>query len=72
FITITESKKKFDEGSYVKHKIFLYKEDFNKFMEALNDTVNHIKTDLIPDDDYDQPARSDYRNNSYHNDEHAE
>ncbi|MFN4971639.1 MAG: DUF3276 family protein [Bacteroidota bacterium] len=72
FITITESKKKFDEGSYVKHKIFLYKEDFNKFMEALNDTVNHIKTDLMPDYDYDQPARSDYSNNSYHNDEHAE
>ena len=32
FITITESKKRFDDGSFVKHKIFLYKEDFNKFM----------------------------------------
>ena len=72
FITITESKKKFDEGSYVKHKIFLYKEDFNKFVEALNDTVNHIKTDLMPEYDFDQPSRSEYNNNSYHNDENAE
>lgn len=72
FITITESKKKFDEGSYVKHKIFLYKEDFNKFVEALNDTVNHIKTDLMPEYDFNQPSRSEYNNNSYHNDENAE
>jgi hypothetical protein len=70
FITITESKKKFDEGSYVKHKIFLYKEDFNKFVEALNDTVNHIKTDLMPDYDFDQPSRSEYNhNNGYNSDE---
>jgi hypothetical protein len=70
FITITESKKKFDEGSYVKHKIFLYKEDFNKFMEALNETVNHIKTDLMPDYDFNQPSRSEYGNSDgYHSDE---
>ena len=45
FITITESKKRFEDGNFVKHKIFLYKEDFNKFVEALNETVNHIKTE---------------------------
>ena len=60
FITITESKKKFDDGSFVKHKIFLYKEDFNKFIEALTDTVNHVKTDLMPDYDYDETARNDH------------
>ncbi|MFN7652734.1 MAG: DUF3276 family protein [Cyclobacteriaceae bacterium] len=57
YLTITESKKRFnkdDEGfTYEKHKIFLYKEDFNKFMEALNSTVNHVKNDLMPDVDFD-------------------
>jgi hypothetical protein len=57
YLTITESKKRYnkdDEGfTYEKHKIFLYKEDFNKFMEALNNTVNHVKTELMPDVDFD-------------------
>ncbi len=56
YLTITESKKRYnkdDEGfTYEKHKIFLYKEDFNKFMEALNNTVNHVKTELLPDVDF--------------------
>ncbi|MBC7426354.1 MAG: DUF3276 family protein [Bacteroidia bacterium] len=54
FITITESTKKFEEGNYVKHKIFLYKEDFNKFMEALNETVAHVKSDLLPDYNFEE------------------
>jgi hypothetical protein len=57
YLTITESKKRYnkdDEGfTYEKHKIFLYKEDFNKFLEALNNTVNHVKTELMPDVDFD-------------------
>jgi hypothetical protein len=53
FITITESKKKFDSEGYESHKIFLYKEDFKKFVEALNETLNHVKTELMPDYDYD-------------------
>ena len=53
FITITESKKKFDDGSFVKHKIFLYKEDFNKFIKALTEAVDHVKTQLMPDFDFD-------------------
>lgn len=56
YVTITESKKRFnkdDEGfTYEKHKIFLYKEDFKKFLEALNNTVNHVK-ELMPDVDFD-------------------
>lgn len=68
FITITESKKKFDDGSFVKHKIFLYKEDFNKFIEALNETVNHVKTDLMPDYNYEETGRGDYQSD-YHTDE---
>ena len=56
YLTITESKKRFkDDGFYYeKHKIFLYKEDFNKFIDALNQSVNHIKTVLMPDVDFDQ------------------
>jgi hypothetical protein len=58
YLTITESKKRYnkdDEGfTYEKHKIFLYKEDFNKFVEALNNTVNHVKTELLPDVDFNQ------------------
>ncbi|MCS6935028.1 MAG: PUR family DNA/RNA-binding protein [Chitinophagales bacterium] len=59
FLTITESKKKFDSDGYESHKIFLYKEDFKKFLEALNEAINYIKTELMPDYDYDseRPAR---------------
>lgn len=54
YLTITESKRRFKEDGFVyeKHKIFLYKEDFNKFVEALNETVNHVKTELLPDVDF--------------------
>lgn len=52
YITITESTKRFDGNGYERHKIFLYKEDFNRFMNCLNDTVDHVKTELMPDFDY--------------------
>ena len=45
YLTITESKKRLGkEGKffYEKHKIFLYKEDFEKFAEGLNDAVMYI------------------------------
>ncbi len=56
YLTITESKKRLkDDGfTYEKHKIFLYKEDFNKFMEALSGTINHVKTELMPNIDFSQ------------------
>ncbi len=53
FITITESKKRFEDGGYDRHKMFLYKEDFNKFLAGLTDTINFVKTDLMPDFDFD-------------------
>lgn len=53
FITITESKKRSDDRGYERHKMFLYKEDFNKFLAALTDTINYVKTDLMPDFDFD-------------------
>jgi hypothetical protein len=59
YITITESKKRYEDGGYVKHKIFLYKEDFNKFSEAFAETVNYVKSDLMPEYDFDEFSRKD-------------
>jgi hypothetical protein len=53
FLTITESRKRFNDNGYDRHKIFLYKEDFNKFIKALNEAVDYVKTDLMPDFDFD-------------------
>lgn len=53
FLTITESRKRFNDDGYDRHKIFLYKEDFNKFIKALNEAVNYVKTELMPDFDFD-------------------
>lgn len=58
YITITESKKRFNEatGSFVydKHKLFLYKEDFEKFANGLSDVIEFIETGNIP------PVREPY------------
>ena len=53
FVTLTESKKRFNDSGYDRHKIFLYKEDFNKFLKALTETIDHVKTELMPDFDFD-------------------
>lgn len=53
YLTITESRKRFDDNGYDRHKVFLYKEDFNKFVKALNEAVEFVKTDLMPDFDFD-------------------
>ena len=44
YVTVTESKKRFEDGQFIKHKIFLYKEDFEKFAEGLNEVVAYIKS----------------------------
>ncbi|MCC7302051.1 MAG: PUR family DNA/RNA-binding protein [Bacteroidia bacterium] len=46
YLTITESKKRMGEDGkffYEKHKLFLYKEDFDKFAEGLSEVVAYIK-----------------------------
>jgi hypothetical protein len=51
YLTITESKKRFGTDgkfTYEKHKIFLYKEDFEKFMEGLNESIEVIKQNAPP------------------------
>jgi hypothetical protein len=46
YLTVTESKRRYtDDGkfNYEKHKLFLYKEDFEKFSEGLNEAIDKIK-----------------------------
>ncbi len=49
YLTITESRKRFNDNGYDRHKIFLYKEDFNKFIKALGEAIDYVKTELMPD-----------------------
>ncbi len=58
YLTITESKRRYKEEGYYyeKHKIFLYKEDFDKFVDALKGTIDHVKTELLPEYDFSQLA----------------
>ncbi len=69
YLTITESKRKpnGDGFSYEKHKIFLYKEDFLKFVDALNESVDHVRTELLPDYDFEQFSNEE--NESQYNQE---
>ena len=57
YLTLTESTKKFNGDGYERHKIFLYKEDFNRFIASLEDVIEHVKTELMPDYDYDEYTR---------------
>ena len=57
YLTLTESTKKFNGDGYERHKIFLYKEDFNRFLNSLEDVIEHIKTNLMPNYDYDEYTR---------------
>ena len=57
YIILTESTRRMDGKGYDRHKIFLYKEDFHRFHDALGDTIEHVKTELMPDYDYDEFTR---------------
>lgn len=61
YLTITESKRRMQGDNFVfeKHKIFLYKEDFGKFIEALQNVVDHVKNDLMPEVDFSQYDREE-------------
>lgn len=68
YLTITESKKRFsDDGKrfYEKHKLFLYKEDFEKFMEGLQDSIDEIQhlRNGGGDGTYEQSEVDDYEQN---------
>lgn len=52
YLTITESKRRVKQDgkfSYDKHKIFLYKEDFDKFAEGLEDVISYIRAKCLKD-----------------------
>ena len=56
YLTITESKRRPGSdpdgpASYEKHKIFLYKEDFNKFIDALHDAVDFVRDELLTEEE---------------------
>ena len=67
YITITESRRyqKDDGFGYEKHKMFLYKEDFGKFMAGLQEAVDYVKTELLPDVDFTQFDREDEERMEY-------
>ncbi len=61
YLTITESKKRFGQDGkffYEKHKIFLYKEDFEKFLEGLNEAVENIRENAPPITEYQREEES--------------
>ena len=53
YLTLTESKKRFnnEDGKFFfeKHKLFLYQEDFDKFIQGLTDAIEFIKTGVKPE-----------------------
>lgn len=70
YLTITESKKIFDKDGrfhFEKHKLFLYKEDFEKFEEGLAEAINYIREvkgldDLESVGTSDDPESADFSN----------
>lgn len=70
YLTITESKKRYDQDGnfhYEKHKVFLYREDFEKFMDGLdevmtfidqNQQVEYDKSDVY--EDYIRPSENSF------------
>lgn len=61
YLTVTESRRFQKDGEFVfeKSKLFIYKEDFDKVLEALQETVNHIKSELMPHVDFEQFKNAD-------------
>lgn len=71
FLTITESRKRFDNNGYDRHKVFIYKEDFNKFIKAINEAIDFVKTELMPDFDFDAFNHDEAYNPEESNDTNA-
>ncbi len=67
YLTLTESTKKMNGEGYERHKVFLYKEDFNRFMSHLQEVIDYVKTELLPDYDYDEFNR--YEEEEYGNED---
>jgi len=61
YVTITESKKRLEDDWIIKHKIFLYKEDFEKFAEGLAEVVDYVKANQDVEEKRYDPDREDAR-----------
>jgi len=67
YLTITESKKVFDadgNSHYEKHKIFLYKEDFDKFAQGFDEAIAFISSnrpEIGPEDDVTRAPQESYK-----------
>ena len=62
YLTITESKKRYEQDGkfhFEKHKIFLYKEDFEKFADGLNEVVDFI----VSQQPFEETDQNDYHRN---------
>ncbi|HNW89954.1 MAG TPA: DUF3276 family protein [Bacteroidales bacterium] len=63
YLTITESKRRFNNETgkffYEKHKLFLYREDFEKFLKGLNGTITFIETGEMPAPDPEESLPTD-------------
>ena len=57
YLSITESTKRLHGDTYDRHKILLYKEDFNRFIKELEGVIEYVKTELMPDYDYGEYER---------------
>jgi hypothetical protein len=69
YLTITESKKRFNkDGRYYfeKHKVFLYREDFDKFMEGLNEVIEFIRNSNVQPADSPEPVEETVANDYTH------
>jgi hypothetical protein len=71
YITLTESTKKHNSDNYERHKIFLYKEDFNRFLTSLQEVVEHVKVDLMPGYDYEEFDRKQAEWEATHQNNHG-
>ncbi|MEM6784543.1 MAG: DUF3276 family protein [Bacteroidota bacterium] len=69
FLNITESKRRGDGDGYQKHKLFLYKEDFGKFVLALHEVMAHIRDELLPDYEFEDLPDLELPEESYWEDE---
>lgn len=76
YITLTESSKKLGSDIVERHKIFLYKEDFGRFVKNLSEIVDYVKTKLMPDFDFEELERRQeeweqkFREEGYNNQNH--
>jgi len=71
YLTITESKKRFDNEQgrfyFEKHKIFLYKEDFEKFTNGLNGVTHFIETGEKPAEEEEDTYKTDFSDIDFDN-----